>query len=334
MSTESAADRVDSGFLSQTEVLESGYRELPVSVEAPPIMAVRAGRAVVDGSGVDPSQITLNTHAWIYHQGHDFWAPAHHVASELGLLNAMPVGISQMCNGAGIALELAVDHLRSPTRGDTVLMTTADRFCEPGFDRWHGDYGLWYGDGATAALLRSTPADGDLHLLSVATDADSSAEKMHRGDDEFTDSPMAISSVIDIRRTKRAYLARHGKDAFAATVADRIPALLTTAFTAAGLSPNDPQLASVVLPRLGSKALTAAYRPAVAQVTRAPVRDVGAATGHLGAGDLIANMALLEDDSLCPPGQMAVVLSAGGGFSWTAAVIRKPSPTTTDKRKS
>lgn len=328
--TVSACDAEATGLVTAADRADTAYDRLPVTDEAPPSMAVRAaGHALVSG-GVAPGDVGLLAHAWTYHQGHDFWSPAHYVAARLEAVHSVPVGIQAMCNGGGIALELAADHVSAEGRRPAALVTTADRFDPPGFDRWRGDYGLWYGDGATAAVLHRDPGPDDaLHLLALETTTDATAEEMHRGDDPFSPAPRTHSPTVDIRRTKKAYLARRGADRFAAVVAGKVPKLLRSVLDSAGLASDDPRIAAVALPRLGRKALATSYLPAIAGVTPAPAVDLGAVTGHLGAGDLLANLEMsTATHQPTTGGDVTVVLSAGGGFSWTAAVVARPAGTT------
>ncbi|MGW2327504.1 3-oxoacyl-ACP synthase [Streptomyces sp. NPDC001700] len=329
---ETPDDAVRAGRLKPEDVAATGYRRLPVSrTEAPPEMAVRAARRALELAGDDPRDVGLLAHAWTYHQGHDFWSPAHYIAHGAGALDAVPVGVQQMCNGGAAALELAAARLRADPATGAAVVTTADRFCAPGFDRWRGDYGLWYGDGATAAVLRATaPEQGGgpgLELLSLVTAAAPAMETMHRGRDAFSPAPREHSPVVDIRRTKKAFLEDNGKEHFAKVVQQRVPSVIRAALYDAGVSPDDPALRGVLLPRLGHTALSAAYTPAVALVTSAPAWDVGHDTGHLGAGDILANLALLAGPGRwrLSPGEVAVVLSAGGGFTWSCAVVRRPA---------
>jgi 3-oxoacyl-[acyl-carrier-protein] synthase-3 len=69
------------------------------------------------------------------------------------------------------------------------------------------------------------------------------------------------------------------------------------------------------------------YGPAVAEVTNAPVADLGDRTGHLGAGDLLSNLTALSAGASphrLERGEYAAVLSAGAGFTWSAVVVHRP----------
>lgn len=321
--TERTAWAVATGQLSEKDADNSGYVELPVAQGvAAPDFAARAATAALDTAGIPAGDLDLVAHAWTYYQGHDFWSPAHYVAGAIGADAAEPVGVRQMCNGGAAALTTAVTRLLADPGAHRALVTTADCFGRPGFDRWRSDYGVVYGDGGTAAVLTDGPAVRGLDVLAVTTVAAPELEHMHRGDDPFNPAPRMPSGTVDVRRTKKAYLAVSGKEAFGKTVADRVGDVLVAGLADAGIDPATPQL--VLLPRIGVAGLTEIYRPAVAAVLPAPAVDLGRHTGHLGAGDLIANLAVAVDENLLRPGDTAVALSAGGGFTWSCVVVRRP----------
>ncbi len=328
-------EALGNGLLHPEDVEASGYRQLPVSTDlAAPEMAVLAAERALRAAGRTAAELSLTAHAWTYFQGHDFWSPAHYVAHRLSA-PAVPFGVQQMCNGGAIALELAVARLLAAGSAGAALVTTADRFAAPGFDRWRGDYGVLYGDGATAAVLAT--ADGrstGLELLSITTVAASELESMHRGDLPFATGPNEHSSTVDVRRTKKSFLAAVGKDAFGKTVADGVRCVLAATLADADVAPDDPRLRHVLLPRLGCAGRETIYLPGVASVTAAPCLDLGDDTGHLGAGDALANLSALEGDAALRPGELALVLSAGAGFTWTGMVVAAPAagPTGTADR--
>jgi 3-oxoacyl-[acyl-carrier-protein] synthase-3 len=68
--------------------------------------------------------------------------------------------------------------------------------------------------------------------------------------------------------------------------------------------------------------LEAAYLPALDGLSRAELLNFGHDTGHLGAGDAAANLADIHARRLLAPGQSALLLSAGAGFTWSCLAIR------------
>ena len=323
---EPTAAAVAAGRLTEEEARSSGYRELPVSRDlAPPELAVRAALATLERAGVPAAGLDLVAHAWTYHQGHDFWSPAHFVAARVGAAKAQPIGVHQMCNGGAAAMETVVSRLLADPTLHRALVTTADCFGAPGFDRWRGDYGVVYGDGATAAVLEvaTAPVTAGLELLALSTVAAPELEWMHRGDDAFSPAARMPSATVDVRRTKKAFLTATGKDAFAKTVATCVGDVLVQGLAEAGVDVRAPRC--VLVPRLGASALDEVYRPAVNAVLPAPVVDLGDRTGHLGAGDVLANLAALVEQETLRPGEVGVVLSAGAGFTWSCVVVRRPA---------
>ncbi|MFF9913289.1 3-oxoacyl-[acyl-carrier-protein] synthase III C-terminal domain-containing protein [Streptomyces sp. NPDC013457] len=323
---------------------ELGYDRLPVADLAPPEMAVEAGRHALATAGVDAAAVGLVMHAWIHYQGHDLWSPAHFVADGIGARDAVPVGVQQVCNGGAAAVELAAARLFVEPELGHALITTADAFVEPGFDRWSGDYGIAYGDGATALVLHhlprtesetgttpgTTPGTGagaagatgggrpaDLVLHALSTVAAPSLERMHRGDDPFSPAARSLGPRVDIRRTKKAFLQAEGMEAFTGASAAALRSAVGDCLAAAG----DVALRYVVAPRLGRKTVDLAYAPELTKLTGAELLRPGADTGHLGAGDAAASLADLHSRRLLGPGEYALVVSAGAGFTWSCLLV-------------
>lgn len=324
---ESAAEAARRGAVTADELVAVGYRQVPVSQElAPPDMAVRAGRRALAAAGRGPDEVGMLVHAWTYFQGQEFFSAPHYVADRLGCTAATPLGIQQMCNGGAAALVAAANQLTVHREDPVALVTTADRFCEPGFDRWGGDYGLWYGDGATAAVLScDLDRPGSLTLTGAATSAAIEMHAAHLVPGGFADAPGAQPLPVDIRAAKRAYLQQIGKQRFGEIVAAHVRTVLREATTEAGLELSDERLRIVAAPRLGAGGL-GFYAPVIGSLTAAPIFDGGAGTGHLGAGDTLANLAALADDHRLQLGDSALVLSAGAGFTWTCLVVRRDQP--------
>ncbi|MEU6094438.1 3-oxoacyl-[acyl-carrier-protein] synthase III C-terminal domain-containing protein [Streptomyces sp. NPDC047079] len=324
---QSAREAVERGLVDSETAGELGYAQLPVADLAPPEMAVEAGRHALTTAGVDAGAVGLVLHAWIHYQGHDLWSPAHFIADRLGAGAAVPVGIQQVCNGGAAAVELAAARLFVEPGLGHALVTTSDAFLEPGFDRWSGDYGIAYGDGATALVLhRLEDAEGgrpaDLVLHSLSTVAAPRLERMHRGDDPFSPAARSLGPRVDIRRTKKAFLQAEGLEAFTAASAAALRSAVESCLEGAGMSATgDLPLRYVVAPRLGRKTVDLAYAPLLEKLTGAELLRPGADTGHLGAGDAAASLAELHTRRMLGPGQYALVVSAGAGFTWSCLLV-------------
>ncbi|WJV47753.1 ketoacyl-ACP synthase III family protein [Streptomyces flavofungini] len=326
-----ASNAVAAGRLRERAAEDLGHESLPdADVTAPPDAAVRAAHLALDAAGEPAERLAVLAHAWMYHQGHDLWSPAHYVARRLGAPRALPVGVQQVCNGGAAALGfvtawLATADSAEASRPRLGLVTTADRFAEPGFDRWASDYGVAYGDGGTAVVLRRPAVPGDALLLrSVATYADPELEEMHRGTDPFMPAARDLRERVDMRATKRSWLRVNGVEPFTTANERAIRTVVAEALADAGMTASDPRLSHVVLPRFGAKTLTESWLPVLAQCVDAQLLDFGRATGHLGAGDALAGLADLVRRGLPAPGHAALVFSAGAGFTWSCLLVESP----------
>lgn len=323
----SAQDAVARGRITPSDLAETAVSEVPVSDgTAAPDMAVAAATEALSAAGWRGADLGFTAHAWIHHQGHDFWSPAHYVAHRVGAVEGVPLGIQVMCNGGGTALEAAAARLLADDSVRTALVTTADRFPDEGFDRWAGDYGVFYGDGATALLLHERDdAVDEFALLGLSSAAVSGAEGLHRGRDEFTPASRWISDRVDVKRTKKAFITDVGLDGFYQGVHAALRGVVTASLGEAGIALDDPRIRLLALPRVGRKVRLETYHPAVAGLTKAEIVELGDRTGHLGAGDMAANLASIREQELLAPGEVALAISAGGGFGFSCAVVARPA---------
>jgi 3-oxoacyl-[acyl-carrier-protein] synthase-3 len=319
----SAAEAVAAGEATEEDAAACGAVEVPVSDElSGPELAVRAARLALAEAQLPADRVDLLIHGWINHQGHDFWSPAHYVADQLGADRAVPWGLQQMCHAGAMAVHTAAVQMEGDPSVRTALVTTGDRLALPGFDRWRSDYDAVFGDAGTALLLaRSGPG---LRLVSSRVVAAPELETMYRGNDAFATAPLTHSAPIDARRTKKAWLAAGGLARFAEIGPPKIRAALLGALADAGLEPHDPRIRCALLSRLGTKTIDLLYRPVLTAVLKAELLQLGEHTGHLGGGDAIANLADLTERQLLAPGEYALALSGGGGFTWSCLVVQRP----------
>jgi 3-oxoacyl-[acyl-carrier-protein] synthase-3 len=318
-----AAGAVAAGRADAETVERLGYRELAVSAgpAGPELAALAAGKALAE-AGWSGAELDLVVHAWTYHQGHDFWSPPHYVAAQVGADAALAVGVQQMCNGGAAALEVAAARLAADPRVRRCLVTTGDRFDELGFDRWCGDYDVAYGDAGTALLLGREP--GPYALLSVVSAAAPRYEAMHRGDDDFSPAPRTRDGRVDVRATKRAFMATGAGPEFERRLRVAVKHVVGTALAEAGLRGDDPRVRALTLPRIGLSGLAESFDEPVAELglRHAEVLNLGLGSGHLGGGDSAANLADLHATQALAPGEVALLLSVGGGFTWSCIAVQ------------
>jgi 3-oxoacyl-[acyl-carrier-protein] synthase-3 len=314
----SVADAVASGALPA----DRPPRDKIVSVgvadgQAPPEMAAAAGRSALARSGCSPDDVALVLHAAVYHQGLDLWAPTSYVQREV-LGNRCPAfEIRQMSNGGMAALELASSYLIADNDRSAALLTAADKFCLPAFDRWRCEAGIIFGDGASALVL--SKQDGFARLRSVVTVGDGSLEAMHRGDDPFTDAPLAGGAPFAPDTRVRAYM----KEAGLANSLARLSAGQDEAFERA-LADADAKFGDVdwfLLPHFGYARLHAGYFRRLPIESERTTWEWSRTVGHLGAADQFASLDHLATTGALRPGQLCLLVGIGSGFTWSCAVL-------------
>jgi 3-oxoacyl-[acyl-carrier-protein] synthase-3 len=317
---ETVTDAVRAGKLEPERAGRNGYVQLAVSDIPPPQMAVLAAESALAGAGIGRDEVGLLVHAWTYYQGYDYWEPVHYVLNGLSLRSAVPLGVSLGCNGGYAAVEAAACRLRCEPGMTTAVVTTAERFCPPRFDRWRSNLDVSYGDSGTALVLDTER--GPFELLSTANVTHPQFESMYRGSAPWNAYPFEHAATIDVSSQLRGFMAAGHGPGFAALATEAVLQTVRTALEQAGLAPDDPRIKIIAPPRFGAELILRSYTSVLAGLTKAEVVNLGRGTGHLGAGDMAANLADITDGQLLASGQIALMLSATAGFSWSAMVVR------------
>ncbi|MGH2941621.1 MAG: ketoacyl-ACP synthase III family protein [Solirubrobacteraceae bacterium] len=315
----SAREAVRAGRYDEDEFEEAGYESVLVANgEAPPQMAVDAAREALGRSGVRPADVALVLHASVYHQGHDFWPSASYIQRHaLPGCRAPALNVDQMSNGSLAATELAASYLAAHGSRAAALVTAADKFCAPGFDRWRSDTGIVYGDGGVAAVL--SRRGGLARLLSIVTVGDSDLEQMHRGARPFSAEPWGGDGPHDVRARKRAYIAEVGLRETFERFAPALREVVQRSLDEAGIAQRD--VARFILPNVGRTLLERDYVRPLGLDWSQTLWDWGRRTGHLGAGDQLAGLANLVERRSVKPGDYLALIGVGAGFTWTCAIV-------------
>ncbi|KNE82219.1 MULTISPECIES: ketoacyl-ACP synthase III family protein [Streptomyces] len=280
-------------------------------------MAVAAARSALRRAGSSPGDIDLILHADTYHQGQDLWPVASYIQRETTGNSCPAIEIRQMSNGGMAALDLATAYLTAAPHRCDALLTTADRFCEPGIDRWRTDPGTPYADGGTALVL--SRRGGYARLVSLAVLADSELEPMHRGDDPFGKAPFSHRIPVDFEEAKRAFTARAGMS-YAITRANAGQrSVVKQALADAGMELADADW--VVLPHFGRRRLSTIYYGPYGIDPARTTWEWSRTVGHLGAGDQFAGLDYLVGSGSAVPGDRCVLIGVGAGYSWGCAVV-------------
>ena len=295
------------------------YESASVADEAPPDMAVRAGRLALTRSGVDPAEVSLLLHASAWYQGLDLWTSSSYIHHALLGENriAQALDVDQQCAGGMSALQLAADHLVADPDRRAAIITAAERWAPPGIDRWHTEGAhIIFGDGAGALVLARDR--GFARLLAVSSVADTTLEAMNRGDSAFTLFSPAAQGPVDMGARISAFLERmDGQEAVARLNrghADAVHGLLD----GAGLTISD--VSRFMFPNIGLGLLTDMVERLGIDVSQT-AWELGRTTGHMGATDPMAGLAYLLEQGELSVGDRVVLMGIGYGWFWAGALI-------------
>lgn len=287
--------------------------------ETAPGMAVRVGRIALTRSGVDPAEVSLLLHAYLWYQGLDFWSPASYIHHALLGENriAQAIDLNQMCSGAVSALHLAADHLVADPDRRAAIVTTADRFPPPGFDRWHTEGpSIVYGDGAGALVLAR--GRGFARLLAVRSVADTALEPMNRGDSVLTLFSPASQGAVDNQARRSAFLRQMDAHEVVARINRGVTDAVQGLLDDAGLTVND--VSRFVFPNVGLGMLNDFVKLFGIDVSQT-VWELGRTTGHVGAADPITGLTYLLERGQLSVGERVVLVGIGYGFFWACALV-------------
>jgi 3-oxoacyl-[acyl-carrier-protein] synthase III len=292
-----------------------GYDSVLVSDSAPPDMAVHAGRAAVARSGLEPTEIELLAHGSVWFQGLDMWATASYIADRCSNRHTFAVDIQQRSNCAMAGFQFAVAQIIAGFTSNA-LITTADRFAEPGMDRWNEQANLIYGDAGAALVLSTRP--GPARVVSLVSMGDSSLEPAGRGAEPFGTAPGAELPVRIMRRLGHYATtpeAVGGWERYEATLGRTV----STALDEAGLRLED--VSRAVLPFIHRGGGQAENYDALGLSEKISLWEVGRRTGHMGGADQFVGLNHLFETRAVGPGDRVLVIGVGVGHSFTAAVL-------------
>ncbi|MGW1075439.1 ketoacyl-ACP synthase III family protein [Streptomyces sp. NPDC002537] len=313
------ADAVADGRYSSSEYTANGLLGVTVSDELfAPDLAVAAVRQALERGTADPADVRLLLHTTAYFQGEDMWTPASYIQHRTVGGSAPAIEIDQKSNGSLAALPLAAGFLAGCDENASALITTGERFCLPGFDRFRTEGGTVMADGGTAMLLTRRP--GFARVVSCVLTSDSSLEGMYRGD-TLKDAPASGDKPLNMRRRKTDFMRKHLSDleTISEKVAGGIGDCIRQALDEAGATVAD--IRRFVMPNNGKGGRWWSMLADMGVGVERTAWEFGREISHLGSGDQAAGLDHLLRTGQLAAGDRVVLAGAGYGFNWGAAVL-------------
>ncbi|MFF4587839.1 ketoacyl-ACP synthase III family protein [Streptomyces sp. NPDC001388] len=317
---EPVAAAVADGRYSAEAAESTGMISYARATQAPPEMAVTAGRqavkdAVEKGARIDTDTVLLHSHG--HFQGIDLWPAACWIARELlgEHVDSTPTTVNAWSNGSLAALDVAASTLLARPDVPSALITLADRFAPP-TDRFYTSPGMVFGDGAAAGVV--TRDAGRLRLRSLVSRTDTVLEGLSRGAEPFRTSP---EGQPDMRRRTREFLASGEvslRDVHT-RVADCTRRVVARALDEAGVGADG--IDWFLTPFVGRTLYRESFVRPLGITPRNTVHELGLTIGHLGPCDQMYGLDHLLRNDLLERGDRILVIGTGMGFTFSAAVL-------------
>ncbi|MFJ4831865.1 ketoacyl-ACP synthase III family protein [Streptomyces sp. NPDC088747] len=328
-----ASEAVASGLYDPSVHAESGLRSVLVAgSESPPEMAVRAARTALGRSPGGAAAIGTVLHGSTFYQGPEMWSPSAYIMRELGISGAGSTEIRNGCNSMLTGLELAAGLLSyQPESRPDILLTTADNFNSPMFNRWDsGPMGVIAADAASSVVI--SPSGGFARVDAVVSRVYPEFEGMARGDEPLFPPTGSTGRRIDTVERAQQFNERV-REIGGVSIADGIAkACSETALAAVDEAGVDVgELRWVLVPN-GDEATTrnCVMEPLGLDVSRSQF-EFGREIGHASSSDqFIALDHLLRTERL-DAGDHVLLFGGAPGWSAVAVVLTITEPPTREQ---
>ncbi|KNB54139.1 ketoacyl-ACP synthase III family protein [Streptomyces caatingaensis] len=308
---------IEDGLLDAAVAEESGFIGVAVAQDTPaPEMAVRATRQALERWTGDPSELGALFYVDSFPSGPAGWLPQSYLMREVVGGDLLAVGVRQGCNGVFGALELAAAYLEG-TPAEAVLITATDNMSSPLVDRWRSSPGYILGDGASAAILTSSP--GFARLLSVTSMTVPGIEAVHRGTQSLNPSTLPTGQKLDLGARMEEF--RLGGGDYSELVSKSRQAqneLLAAALDEARIDIGD--IKRVAFPH-GSVKNVRAGATALGFRMEQTTWEYGCRVGHVMASDQLLSLDHLLHTHEIGPGDRVLLMGYGPGLGIAAAVV-------------
>ncbi|GAB1688970.1 ketoacyl-ACP synthase III family protein [Krasilnikovia sp. M28-CT-15] len=314
---------IDAGWYDDAVQRKTGQVSVTVAGDddSHPEMAVRAGKLAVRQAGLPTSDFSLLLHATSGFAGLDGWNVASYLQHQIVDGSGVAFEIRQQSNGAMAALPLVAAHLSAGPENGAALITAADRFDLPVWDRWRAYVGLVLGDGASAAVLSRRP--GFARVLSVVTESRAELEGAQRASLPFQTNPdpadPTLYPISLINRMQEFAASQGGLSAIFKQMNKALISAVTLAAEEAGMRPADAD--HIVFPNFGRTMLQQEVLDPLDLTIDRTLWEWSREVGHVGATDQFGALDHLARQGLLEPGQRILLTGIGLGFNWTSAVV-------------
>ncbi|HMN86512.1 MAG TPA: beta-ketoacyl-ACP synthase III [Bauldia sp.] len=295
-------DTSDEWITQRTGIKE---RHIAAEGELTSDLGVRAARAALDDAGIGPSDIDLivcatATPDWT------FPAAAVTIQEKLGMTNGAAFDVQAVCSGFLFALTTADALIRSG-QAKKALVVGAETFSRI-LDWTDRGTCVLFGDGAGAVVLAAEPQPGwrsDRGVLSAHLRSDGRFR-----DKLFVDGGPSATKTVGHLRMEGREVFKHAVTMVSDVIEDAFSA---TGFTAADVDWFVPHQANIRIIDATAKKLGIPIEKVIRTVDR---------HGNTSAASIPLALAEANRDGRIRKGDLLLLESMGGGFTWGAVILR------------
>ena len=304
------------GKYEDKDAKDTAYHSVAVASDNlyPSEMASCAAKLALKSAGIKGDELASVIYNAIHRHGNpQLWCPASYLQSELAAVDAIPLTINQGCNSQ----LLSIDVMRKILLGhdkNYALAVAADKFSGSSFDRWRSDYGIVYGDAASAVVL--SKVSGIAKILSLENHFDPELESLHRLSTEYDEQSSNYQELhYLVRLSKKKFMEQYGSEMVMESTRNAMKMLHAKTFESKRISPDS--IKYFIFPNLGKKILDENYFFISPMAEERSLWEFGRKVGHLGAGDCITGLTHLIEHKKLSRGDRILCIGAGSGFSLT-----------------
>ena len=290
--------------------------------EHPSDMAVAASQQLLTESGVDPATIDAVVYFGSTWKDYPVWHAAPHVAQRVGATNAFALEMAYVSCGTPVAVRMVRDLLRAEPEVRSVLAVAACRESHLiDYTNERARFTFNFGDGAVAGLFVADDGAGGAPLANevlgahMITDGSFSLDVMVPAGG--TVAPASHRTVDEGRHTLDVPDPFTMKERLDPVSLPNFVAVAETALKRSGASLGD---LDVVCGIHMKRSMHAALLDALGvSGDRAVYLDD---TGHMSGVDPLFALDRAARSGIVRDGDLALLLAAGTGYTWAAAVVR------------
>ncbi|SKC76386.1 3-oxoacyl-ACP synthase III family protein [Maledivibacter halophilus] len=291
--------------------------------EYPTDMAVKAAKQAIIKADIDPEEIDLVLYSYGAFPEYFVWPEFAKIQYELGAKNATALRIDQGCNAQIISLEYACAKIKANPHINNVLIVSADVFIEPIINRWTNADACFFGDGASAAIVKRGVRDNRIVGIRNMTDGELNylwkipvggtkepLESKHIGENLFR---------IDMNKLAMEYLKDDEKRK---AVAKRMvnTNLQTLNKLLRKVNKKKNQIDKMIVYNVGKYIIENICQAMEIEINQTSW-NITKKYAHMGPVDIFFNLDKMLQKGQINCGELVILFSAGTGFSTASAAI-------------